>query len=180
MDLKKYTINQRSRELELIVPSRKITLGKFALLFQACIYVFLIVVPVLMIFHDPKIDVLILGALLVIVSTYLLRNCYDAYRWLSNGREVLNIDLNKSQLVYKKIGRKVFQVVQADLASFKGFKWCPENDELLDDPSRYGMQGGRICFWIEEERYRMGISLTKEEAQNCIAELNDFLMNSRG
>ena len=174
-----YKLMTKGHQLELEISAEKHPISKFfvlgqMILFAAC----LLLIPFIIVSQWSWIT-LLMGLSIFGLFTYIVWSSYWWLHWEKQGKEVLKIDLRQQQLLYFKMGLYPIDVRSSPLDAFTGFRWCPENDDYGDDEAWAGLEGGRLCFWLGDRRYRFAIALDKEDAKRCLKALNTFLKSPK-
>lgn len=171
-----YQLMTKGHQLELVIPSEKHPISRLFVLGQLLIFFLcLLLIPFIIASNWTWINT-ILGLLIFGLFSYLLWSQYQWLHWERYGKEVLKIDLREQSLLYFQEGLYPTDVIQGNLNDFTGFRWAPENEELVYATFYQGKwQDGRLCFWLGDRKYRFAIALDKEEAKRSLKALNTFL-----
>ncbi|MEL6864133.1 MAG: hypothetical protein AAFP19_06935 [Bacteroidota bacterium] len=171
-----YQLNESAHCLDLNVPSIRSRLWRATAAFQIVLYFVLILLSIVLLIKEPAqpLDLLLIFVGIAFFA-YLGYSSVETFVWLQRGVEHLRIDKENRTFVYYKEGLKKHEKRSCPLDQLEGFAICPELNDYVDVHPRYGTQGGAICFWIAKKRYRMGIALSKEEAQTCTTTIKAFL-----
>ncbi len=161
--------------MKLEIPSTKYRFFSLHTIIGILLCLIMVAISMIVIVTDLSIGSFIIGGLLIAFSLYSIWGYYSTYQWVTIGTENLIIDKPKGSFHYYKLDSNKFDEHKTNLKSLSEFRWCMENDEYVDVHPREGLQGGRICFWINGQKVRFGISLSKDAARSCIDELNAFL-----